>query len=345
MNFSPRIDTHATAFFGLILLFCLSFPANALEYQLGQGLQLGPVNVGGYINLIGKGPRRGDAELELDDLSLFLSGRFHRWLQPFVEVEYTGQTLWKENHGAFSPDDGKWVLERAYNDLSVTPDWRLRLGKMLSPVGQWNLIHAAPLVLTTVRPLTTFRNFSVFASGIAFLSASNDTFFLYYQPWGELAPLPKRFAPRRYRQVLGGRFVFGDTLDHWLWASIQAAKLNSRRHWQTLFSLDGGFKWKLLTVEAQTTYNHLYNENSGLQHTNEWGGYLQTSLAVHTYWSFIVRAEGFRDRNNRGIHTNQLLGVVFHPHPAIKWKLEYLWTQGPGLGLDEGVFGSIAVLF
>jgi len=330
---------------GLILFLCFSAAINALEYQLGQGVQLGPVNVGGYLDVIGKGPREGNAEIELDDLSFFISGRFNRWLQPFVEVEYAAQILWKENHGAFSPNESKWLLERAYNDLSITPDWRLRLGKMLSPVGQWNLIHAAPLVMTTIRPLTTFRNFSIFASGLSFLGGSNNNLSLYYQPWGELAPLPRRMAPIRYREVVGGRYVFGDAFDRWLGISIQAAKLDTKNFWQTLFSLDGSFKWKRLGLEFQTTYNHLYTDSARFRHINEWGAYLQTTFSLHPHWSLVARAEGFRDRDKRRTHTNQVVGVVFHPHPAVKWKLEYLWTQGPELGLSEGVFGSIAVLF
>lgn len=38
---------------------------------------------------------------------------------------------------------------------------------MLSPVGEWNTIHAAPLIWTTTRPMTTYRSFPEYTSGLA----------------------------------------------------------------------------------------------------------------------------------------------------------------------------------
>ncbi|MEY4767849.1 MAG: hypothetical protein RL637_488, partial [Pseudomonadota bacterium] len=46
-------------------------------------------------------------------------------------------------------------IERLYADISFTNQWQLRAGKFLTPFGLWNVIHAAPLVWTTTRPLVT----------------------------------------------------------------------------------------------------------------------------------------------------------------------------------------------
>jgi hypothetical protein len=71
--------------------------------------------------------------------------------------------------GGLSDDhgDGDFVVERLYNDTYLTSSTALRLGKMLSPVGEWNEIHAAPLVLSAVRPAVTYRNFSDYTTGIS----------------------------------------------------------------------------------------------------------------------------------------------------------------------------------
>jgi len=45
---------------------------------------------------------------------------------------------------------------------------------MLSPVGEWNEIHAAPLVLTTVRPAVTYQNFSEYLTGGSLLYSDPD---------------------------------------------------------------------------------------------------------------------------------------------------------------------------
>ena len=56
------------------------------------------------------------------------------------------------NGGCFGVGHGDAVLEalteRYYNDAYLSDDLTLRFGKMLAPVGAWNLFHAAPLVMS-----------------------------------------------------------------------------------------------------------------------------------------------------------------------------------------------------
>ena len=56
-------------------------------------------------------------------------------------------------------------VERLYADYHTRSGITLRFGKFLTPVGQWNLVHADPLVWTVSRPLTTTGSFSRHASG------------------------------------------------------------------------------------------------------------------------------------------------------------------------------------
>ncbi len=52
-------------------------------------------------------------------------------------------------------------LEYAANDLL-----RLRIGRFLTPIGQWNEIHAEPLTWTPIRPLVTYRPFAKSLNGV-----------------------------------------------------------------------------------------------------------------------------------------------------------------------------------
>ncbi len=56
-------------------------------------------------------------------------------------------------------------LERLYADVYLAPAATLRLGKFLTPIGRWNLIHADPLMWTTSRPLVTFQPFATDTTG------------------------------------------------------------------------------------------------------------------------------------------------------------------------------------
>ena len=140
----------------------MSTLCQAAGYRLGQGLQAGDFLFSGYGNFVAEEPRRHADKWTVDELSLFVNGAIDRWLNPFVEAELSSTTLIQEGGGRDT--FGRLVLERAYDDLYLTGADTLRLGKMLSPVGDWNLIHAAPLVPTIVRPLTTFHGFSEYST-------------------------------------------------------------------------------------------------------------------------------------------------------------------------------------
>src|SRR5207244_8441115 len=76
--------------------------------------------------------------------------------------------------------------ERLYGDLAAL-DWlNLRVGKFLTPVGRWNLIHARPLVWTTSRPLVTELPFDRFTTGaMLFGSRFPGTGTLTYSLYGQ----------------------------------------------------------------------------------------------------------------------------------------------------------------
>jgi hypothetical protein len=90
-------------------------------------------------------PNRAPTAVELDDLSLFVSGKFNRWLNPFLEAEAYSIPLWEEGKGARF-NSAQLIIERLYNDIHVTENDTLRAGKFLAPINHWNIVHAAPLV-------------------------------------------------------------------------------------------------------------------------------------------------------------------------------------------------------
>lgn len=71
-----------------LLLFNTSLYAG--EYILGQGYDLGAWNIAGYSSFKFKAPtqNQSSAEIELDDLALFVRGRINQYINPFFEIEY-----------------------------------------------------------------------------------------------------------------------------------------------------------------------------------------------------------------------------------------------------------------
>lgn len=103
-----------------------------------------------------------DPELNEAAVALLLSGTPWRRLSYFAEIE--AASVSRETFTG--REDERWLeVERAYLELAASDALRLRVGRFLTPVGQWNEVHAAPLTWTAGRPLTTYRAFAKSTTG------------------------------------------------------------------------------------------------------------------------------------------------------------------------------------
>jgi hypothetical protein len=331
-------------------LLLSNMAASADDYVLGHGYDVGSWNISGYgaveLNL----PNRQPSELVIDDFALFIHGRINNYINPFFEGEYTNQAIWVDGDGVLSSGAGRFELERLYNDSYLADSVFLRYGKMLSPVGEWNQIHAAPLVNTTVRPLTTYVNFSEYTTGLSLNYASEHddlpSVILYYQPEQEFLYLKKSSRPYRFKNVSGIQLVYSHDLDWRAGFSIQHAELLNRNERQTLFSLDGRYDFDVMSLESQFSYNQIYGNQQSRQRNNEWAGYLQLNVPITEDWSLIGRGETFTPRDSNTSQQNAVFGTNYRPNSALVWKLEYLLVKGgTGTHLNEGIYASFGVMF
>ena len=330
-----------------LLLGC---PIAAAEdsYQLGHGYDLGPFNFAGYSNVVADVPDEGRKALALDDLSLFISGHVSALFNPFTEAELTHLDFVQSgpNHGDHG--DGSLVLERLYDDAVLTDSLTLRLGKMLAPVGEWNEIHAAPLVLTTVRPAVTHQNFSEYLTGTSLLYSDPDgklpDLQLYWQPDGEFSERPRSIALDSYKLVEGLHVKFPLSLLDQIGFSFQRAR-DFRGTVQSLVGIDFQYTLRKLTLQGEGSYSDLSGQTSGLARRHEWGEYVAASYAFTEKWSAYSWYEQFSGRSSPTAAHDLLLGVAFRPDPAIVIKLEYLQNVGGPPVNPTGLFASWSVLF
>lgn len=338
-----------------LCLLCLLIPGTSLadfatDYRLGEGYNIGVLNISGYSNLTLNVPNKNPTQLLLDDLSLFLSARFNRYINPFVEFELTSAPLFIEGTGVLHGGSPRLVIERAYNDIQITDEFTLRMGKMLSPVGEWNTIHAAPLVWTTIRPLTTHYNFSEFVSGVSFMYNDPDGQLpdvqLYYQPSDEFFREPHGVKPFRYDNVGGINIAFTSDLQKRLGFSVQHAENTDYDEHQVLAGLDGRYSFGSLRLETEMTYAWITRKNKlHPSQKNEWGAYLQGIYSITDEWHLIARGEMFQSRYQNKTSDHLLFGMVYRPVPAVSFKAEYVETFGPQLDFSRGFYASMAVLF
>lgn len=324
----------------------LAGAAQAAGYQLGQGLQVGDFLLSGYGNFVAEAPHGQPARLMADDLSLYVNGSVNRWLNPFLEAEITGATVAHE--GGAPNSAGRLVLERFYDDAHLAGGNTLRIGKILSPVGDWNLIHAAPLVPTLNRPLTTFRGFSEYATGISWLRESTapgvPDLQAYWQPNRELGDRPDSIVPRHYRRVSGAHA-------NWNFGLMDNAGLSFQQGKQLVteqrFSLWGANARKTLgklTLSGEAITSRWSNEPAGGR-SREWGAFIVADYQFTPHWHGIYEREVYQPHGTAATSRNNLFGVAYKPNPAVVWKLEYVQQQDRSIEIPSGWTLSCAVLF
>lgn len=317
-------------------------------YSLGHGWDVGRFNIAGYSNLLMNLPEGGSKSLVLDDLSLFVTGHVSRLVNPFVEAELTDFDIVRSGDADPGRGDGDLLLERLYNSSYLTDSLTLKLGKMLAPVGEWNEIHAAPLVLTTVRPAVTHRNFSEYVTGVAMQYTDPDARLpdvqVYWQPAGELSERPSDLTTHEYETVEGLHVGFPTGLLDKIGFSFQQTRDDAGAD-QSLFGLDFHYTSGRLTLQGEGTFSAINNPPSVNDRDTEWGSYVAASYSLTETWSVHAWYEGFEDRTAPGPAHDVLIGVSYRPHPAIVGRVEYLQNLNGNDVNPTGVFASWSVLF
>ncbi len=163
-------------------------PQSHWDYHLGQGLRLGDsgLTLGGYASARYEILHDRKPQFTLSALSFFLSWDTGTRVRFFSELKFEDVTVTKGQQ-AFTRRSNTIELERLYADVYLSEIATLRVGKFLTPIGRWNLIHADPLVWTTSRPLITSQSF-----------APNTTGGMLY---GSLSPLGKDLDYSIYLEV------------------------------------------------------------------------------------------------------------------------------------------------
>jgi len=315
------------------------------DYQLGQGWYSGIFYFSGYTNIEIVAPHGEPAEVNLDDLSLFVGGHLNERVNPFLEAEVTGHTLMQQGGGIRG--NGYLVVERFYNDSMLTEHGTLRLGKILSPVGNWNSIHAAPLVSTNTRPMTTFHGFGDYSTGVSWIHDPEDgttpDWQLYWQPGSEFPSRPKEIAPRRFQHILGAHVNLPLGLIDKVGASVQHGTLSETGETFTLLGLNINKSFGKLRVESEAIMSR-WSGAAPRAYSAESGIYALVDYSITPHWHGILEAEHYQDHEVIQTSRNVLAGISYKSSPVV-WKLEYVRQMGVSPYISGGWQASFSTLF
>ena len=317
--------------------------SSGLDYQLGSGLHIGNTGftLGGYAtasydNLSGDASR-----FSLDNLSMFVWWEGPGRWKFFSEVEYENfADIHKESQG----QDDYLSLERLYVDYALTATSTIRLGKSLTPVGRWNLIHATPLVWTTSRPLLTTLAFPTNMTGLMVTgtvpSIGNGLEYSIYGSWGdEFRPNPD-VDP--FYNVIGARVTLPLTPENQIgfsYANFSQSRARPER--KRLVGLDYFWTHDRFEVSAEAVYR---SSNRG-GNWDEKGAFVQVVAPLTRKLYGVGRYEVFRRARELSATQVSVAGLDYRFSPAIILKAEWVTAQHNTINATTGFLSSISVLF
>jgi len=281
----------------------------------------------------------GKADGSLNEVSLMLSWEGESRFRFFSELELQHPLVWKSGEG-FSKQNSYIDLQRLYLDYNLSDKLNIRAGHFLTPAGRWNLIHAAPLVWTSTRPLATSRLFPLFLNGAMFYGATtvNDEAFEYSMFAETLKDQDHDEYEIEFNHTRGMRFVMTGKTSYGLTLMEFTETEGLNRQFQML-GLDfmtqrGG--WEFSGEAFQRYYT------SGGDGGN--GGYLQAVAPLGNNWYGIGRLESYK-RPAEGSSERWLLGTAWRYAPNRIIKMEYVGGDEERPESPKGFLASFAILF
>ncbi len=311
----------------------------AAHYEPGRGLHLldDRLLIGGYLAVKGALLDGEPHRLVLDDLSAFVTYRFTDDLEIFTEWEVEDAIF----IDADGPDVGRNVssLERLYLQYEGPGEIRIRAGKLLTPIGIWNPIHAAPLVWTTSRPAATDEFFDTGLTGVqidkGFLLGELDAQATIFGQFTN--QLDRTGARHPIHRGGGGRLQLGD-LGRWQTAVSYLGFEDERENrWEHFFGADA----RLDTRSWEVT-----SELAVIQPTRgatTWSIYLQAVYDLGWGLYPVLRYEHAKLAEGEG--DPFVFGLAYKPLPNVVLKAEGVVGRSDlDLG-GNGFLTSFAVLF
>ncbi|NOT86100.1 MAG: hypothetical protein HOP02_15260 [Methylococcaceae bacterium] len=310
------------------------------------------LNIGGYFKGSYNRPEGQRETLQLDDLSLFITWTPHARLRFFSEIE---QHNWINNDGVENFVD-KLNVERLFVDFLITDAVSARFGKFLTPFGRWNVIHSAPLVWTTNRPVVTDNFSSPFAlraNGLMLnythiVNEHNLDVSIYLDNSTNLEP--KSFNNVIFDQAAGLRVNYEVTEELQLgfsYLSYKALKDQVDQGLPIHHLLGVDFLWQHQGYELM--FESLYHTLDGAgQKLEEKGMYLQGVVPLGGKVSAVARYEYFDTKElekSLSISHIGVLGLAWRPYLPLVMKSEYRFGNNNGIIAPSGLFVSVAMFF
>ncbi len=328
------------------------------SYALGQGwfFPQYDLRLGGYTDIKYYQIDHGKRALSVEDASLFVTKDWGSRWRFFTETELT-DALNSEGNGV-TMTDARIDVERLYLDYRLFDSATLRFGKFLTPIGQWNLTHADPLVWTSVRPLTTESSFASHANGAMIYGTlnvdSNDLdYWLFvddsaaigidttndaaFGAYGATNKLKNSFA-----HAVGGQLLYHMWNGHLsIGGSAATFTMELPNISYSLLGLDIDWSDRFGDVSGEAIRRTSHSPG----YPDDYGGYLQGVLNLPSRFFLVGRIERYKSAAVTGRITLRTVGVNYRPSAGVVVKVERVDGTNSRTVSPSGWFASFGLLF
>lgn len=300
-------------------------------------------NVGGYASAGLTLQRDQEAQAALDEVSLLFTWTGDSRWSFFSELELERPLTWNDDE-QFHSRESHLDLERLYFDYNLSEKINFRAGRFLTPNSRWNLLHAAPLVWTSTRPLATSRLFPTGTNGAMLFGAlpfMNGAF--EYKLFAELLEDQEQDGDElKFQHVRGARLSFKNQSDIGVsLLSFDEKTINNTSY--NMLGLDFVTHVKEIEISGEGFQRFDSNNNDGGS-----GAYLQSAVPLTAVglnnWYWITRLETFQ-RPDEGSAERWLLGATWRVKPTQLLKLEFTGGSGDRPESPRGFLTSFALFF
>lgn len=295
--------------------------------------------LGGYSSAGVEIPRNQTANAFVNEISLFVTWDNATRVKFFGEFELESPLRWNHSQG-LTTRDAYFDLERFYVDYNLSETLNLRAGRFLTPAGRWNLIHAAPLVWTSSRPVVTELLFPSSINGLMLYgSVPYQDYAFEYTLFAEaMKDQVEENDETIYKHVHGARFTLNAPVN----VGITLASLQEDAPLSPTYRLIGlDFVTHLGNWELSG--EGFYREtNKGKQAGS--GAYLQSAYHLGNEWYWLTRLETF-EHPAYGSAERWVLGATKRVKPNQLLKFEFVGGSGDLPEAPRGFISTFAVLF
>jgi len=316
----------------------------APAYELGHGLRLGNsgFTLGGYASVEYQDRKNEDPRFSFSNLSLFLWWEgASRW-KFFSELD-SEDTLATRYH--LAAGERRYLsLERFYFDYAFNDFLSVRTGKFLTPIGRWNLLHAAPLVWTTSRPMITQDLFPDNATGLqamgSVLLADKQVDYTLYT---SLIHDPHRDpAQNPFSEAYGAHVNVAVSENTQIGMSLtrfsQTSEQEERRQ-----LLGGDFLWAYQGYELSAEFAYVASSKGGPRAQK--GMFVQGVAPLYGNLYGVGRYELFRSEDAPQAIRRWVVGLTYRTRQSTSFKLEYIRSMHDDYASPAGLLSSVSVLF